>query len=92
MKQKHHNQFVRCVENIQDLSGQGLFEYALMLGGGLCHTRYRIKYNSKTKKYVVMEGGFLASNSKKAYTKEQLAKETNFIKGMEKRCLIALIK
>lgn len=90
MKTKNHNQFVRCVENIQDLSTQGMYEYAILLMGGGMFTRKIIKYNPKTGKYVYSESGF-GNGTKHAYTLEQLKKETNVIKAMKNRALIAII-
>ena len=86
MKQ-HHNQFIRCIENIQDLSGQKLYEYAMLLGGGFAHSKKTIKYISKTKKYSIVNH---IDNSKESLTEKDF-KKTLIFKAMAKRALIAII-
>lgn len=89
MKKKNHNQFIRCLENIQDLSGQGLNNYALLLNGG-CFSRKTITYNPKTKKYKIINH---IDNSTQYLTEKDILnkKITNIAEGIEKRALIALI-
>lgn len=86
-KMKNHNQFVRCLENIQDLSGQKLYSYALVLGGGGIFTRKTIKYDPKARRYYVTNR---LDNTKEVLTKNALLK-SNIGKGMIKRALIAVI-
>jgi len=87
---KHHNQFVRCIENIQDLSGQGLYEYVVMLGGGLCGSYKTIKYNPKTKKFKVHNH---IDDSTTSWTAKELMDKKLCVIGeaMQKRSLIAII-
>ena len=90
-KQKHHNQFVRCIENIQDLSGQGLFEYVVMLGGGLCGSYKTIKWNEKTKKFRVFNH---IDDSTCFFTAKEMLDKSKSVLGeaMQKRSLIAIIE
>ena len=78
---KNHNQFVRCVENIQDLSLQEKYNYALVLGGGFAFSKKKIKYDQKTKMYSI--DGYKVSG-------KQFMKELEG-KVMAKRSLIAVI-
>jgi shikimate kinase len=89
-KQKHHNQFVRCFENIQDLSLQEKFEYVVVLGGGLVVSRKTIRYNTKTKKYEIYNH---IDDSKLKLTEKELksGKHSNIYEAMQKRSLIAEI-
>lgn len=89
MKKKHHNQFVRCLENIQDLSGQGLYEYAIKLNSFMI-SRKTISYNPKTKKYKIINH---IDDSKQYLTDKQMMNEeyTNIGKAMKLRALIAEI-
>jgi len=84
---KNHNQFIRCVENIQDLTAQKHFDYALMLAGGLAYSRKTIKYDPKTRKYNVKNH---IDGSKEVLTERALLK-SNIGTGICKRCLIAII-
>lgn len=79
------------MENIQDLSGQGLFEYVMILGGGLCGSRKTIKYNPKTKKYSVFNH---IDDSKFVVSEKELLNPKLSMLGeaMKKRALIAEIK
>ncbi len=88
METKNHNQFVRCLENIQDLSGQGLYDYAMILGGGGMFSRKTIKYNPKTKKYRIINH---IDDSKFFLTGEEILDGSIIGEAMSKRCLIALI-
>jgi len=85
-----HNQFVRCLENIQDLSGQGLYEYALILGGAGVFSRKTIRYNKKTGKYHIINH---IDGTKQTLTSKQIVSPsyTNIGEAMVKRCLIAVI-
>jgi len=85
---KHHNQFVRCLENIQDLSGQKLYDYAITLG--VAYSRKTIKYNEKANTYTITNH---IDNSKQTLNSNQImdTKCTNVGKAMKMRCLIALI-
>ena len=83
----NHNQFVRCVENIQDLSGQEKYEYAVVLGGGLMYSKKDIEYNKKTKKYRVFN---YIDETKETLTEKELLK-SHIGEAMKKRSLIALI-
>lgn len=89
MPKKHHNQFVRCLENIQDLSGMGLYEYALIIGG-LANSMKTIRYNAKTDKYSILNH---IDDTRQTLTAKQMLDKryTNIGEGMKKRCLIALI-
>lgn len=89
MKKKNHNQFVRYLENIQDLSGQKLYEYAMLLNGN-AYSRKTIKYNPKTKLYSITNH---IDNSKQVLSKKQILnkKITLIGEAMIKRSLIALI-
>jgi hypothetical protein len=84
---KNHNQFVRCVENIQDLSGQNYFDYALLLGGGGVFSRKTISYNERSKKYRIDH----SIDGSHEYLTEQELKRSNIGKGMKLRSLIAII-
>ena len=84
---KHHNQFVRCLENIQDLSGQKLYEYALMLAGGAVHSLKTIKYNKKKDVYRITHH---IDDTKETLTSNEL-KKSNIGKGIKLRSLIAII-
>ena len=90
MNKKNHNQFVRCVKNIQDLSGQGFYEYVMILDGGLCGSRKTIKYNPKTKKYSVKSH---IDGSRFIVTEKQLLNPKLSMLGeaMRKRSLIVEI-
>ena len=85
---KNHNQFIRCVENIQDLSGQKLYNYALILAGGAVFSRKTIKYTPKNKLYAILNH---IDDSKEILTEKGLQK-SNIGEAMKKRCLIAIIK
>lgn len=84
---KHHNQFIRCIENVEDLSGQELYEYALLLAGGAGYSRKTIKYYEASDNFEVKSHSddtteiFSAINFRK-----------HFNNAMDKRSLIALIK
>lgn len=78
---KNHNQFIRCLENIQDLSGQKKYNYVLILGGGIIHSKKKIKYDTKTKMYSI--NGYKVSD-------KQFMRELEG-KAMALRCLIAII-
>ena len=90
MKRKNHNQFIRCPEQIEDLSLQGHYDYALLLSGGLVISRKHIQYLPKTKKFNIINH---IDNTKQLLTKAQLMnpKITNIGKAMAKRALIAAI-
>ena len=85
-----HNQFVRCLENIQDLSGQGLYKYALILGGAGVFSRKTICYNKKTKQYRITNH---IDDTKQTLTAKQIMDRKITLVGhaMEQRCLIAVI-
>jgi hypothetical protein len=87
LPKENHNQFVRCVENIQDLSNQNIFEYALLLGGGGVFSGKNISYNDRSKKYTIYHS---IDNSKECLTEKEL-KRSNIGKGMKLRSLIAII-
>jgi len=84
---KNHNQFVRCVENIQDLSGQKLYNYAMILGGGGMFSKKTIKYDTVSKLYKIRHG---IDNSKEEMTETEL-KKSLMGKAMRNRSLIAII-
>lgn len=84
----NHNQFIRCVENIQDLSGQGLNEYALILGGGLVFSRKTIRYSPRKQRYNIHN--HIDSTNEKLTERELL--KSNIGNGMKLRSLIAIIK
>lgn len=87
MKNKNHNQFIRCIENIQDLSAQKKYNYALVLGGGGIFSRKTIKYIPKTGLYYLkhhVDGAHFTITEKEF-------KRTLCAKAMKKRCLIAII-
>ncbi len=79
-----HNQFVRCVENIQDLSLQGHYDYVLVLGGGGMFSRKDIEY--KRKRYYVFNH---IDDTKEVMTEAQFKRR--FGKAMKLRCLIVQI-
>ena len=80
-----HNQFIRCIENIEDLSGQEKYEYGLLVGG-CAVSRKTICYNKKTKKFVVEN--HIDDTTEKLTKKQMVAR---FKEAMDKRCLIAEI-
>ncbi len=77
---------MRCVENIQDLSGQKLYSYALLIGG-VAFSRKTIKYDTKKKVYRVTNH---IDDSKEVLSEKELLKSL-LGEGMRKRSLIALI-
>lgn len=84
--QKNHNQFVRCPENIQDLSGQKLNSYAVMLNGGM-YSRKTIRYIKKTKRYSIVNH---IDESRESLTERELMR-SNIGRAMKQRGLIAII-
>lgn len=88
-KKKNHNQFVRCIENIQDLSGMGHYEYAMLLNGG-AFSRKTIIWDKQDKLYRItnhIDGTF------QDLTEAELMNplNTHLAEAMKKRALIALI-
>lgn len=88
---KNHNQFVRCLENIQDLSLQKHFEYAMLLAGGPAFSRKTIKYNKKTSKYNIHNH---IDNTRQTLTEADIINNRGTLIGeaIKKRSLIVLIK
>jgi hypothetical protein len=84
MKQQNHNQFVRCVEQIQDLTIQKHYDYALLLNGGVW-SRKTIKYSAPL--YHIKNH---IDNSKQILTKTLFLRSL-MGQAMKKRSLIALI-
>lgn len=87
---KHHNQFVRCLENIQDLSGQKLYKYAVLVAGGMAHSKKTIRYYPASDMYQITNH---IDRTKQVLTAKDMRdpKKTNIGTAMKKRCLIALI-
>jgi len=86
---KNHNQFVRCLENIQDLTAQGQYEYSMIVGGFM-NSFKTIKYNSKTKKYNIVNH---IDGSRECFKGSEMMNPNKTLigKAMKKRCLIAII-
>lgn len=86
---KNHNQFVRCLENIQDLTAQKQYNYAMILNGGL-YSLKTIRYIKKTGKYSITNH---IDDSKQSLTGGQMMNVslTHIGQAMSKRALIALI-
>ena len=89
-KDKNHNQFIRCLEQIEDLTLQKHFEYALVLAGESAFSRKTIKYNPKTELFKITNH---IDNTHQMLSKRQLMdkKVTHIGEAMSKRSLIALI-
>lgn len=82
-----HNQFIRCPENMQDLSGQKQYNYAVMLAGSGIYSRKTIRYIKKTGKYSITNH---IDETRQSLTEKELMKSL-IGKAMPARCLIALI-
>lgn len=90
MKKKNHNQFIRYPEQIEDLSLQKHYEYAILLGQGGFFSRKTIKYNPKTEKYTVTNH---IDDTTQHLTRKQLLNRnyTNIREAMLNRALICII-
>lgn len=89
MKKENHNQFVRCVENIQDLSGQEHYDYGIILGGGM-FSRRDIEYRPKARKLKYRVFSYVDDTTYYMTEKELLAGIIG--EAMQKRALIAEIE
>ena len=89
IKQKNHNQFIRCLENIQDLSGQKLYNYAMLLNGG-AYSRKTIKYDKKRNQYEITNH---IDETHQTVTEIEIINNRGTLLGeaIKKRSLIALI-
>lgn len=86
---QNHNQFIRCVENIQDLTAQKHKEYVIRLNSGI-YSRKTIEYIKTKNKYKITNH---IDNSKQILTEKELMNEkiTHIGKAMKLRALIAII-
>ena len=86
----NHNQFVRSIEQLIDLTRQNHHEYAMILGGAGLYSRKFIDYNPKTKIFKITN---CIDNTKQKLTHKQLLNTQYTLIGaaMPARSLIALI-
>jgi len=88
---KTKNQFVPNISVLKALIKEGHNNYALILGGGIAHSKKTIMYNEKTKRFIIWNH---IDETDQSLTAKQLMDPqiTNIGKAMPLNSLICIIK